>query len=82
MKKMIRAASADQDRAMECARKIYSKSKELFDVLEDTPSGFLDANDLGPLYEELLDVIPAIAFAIKSRTVEYQKDETGRIARR
>lgn len=70
MKRVIKAASIAQNEALDRARKIKVKAQELFDIMEDSPSGFLDANDLGVLYDELIDVLPGLDFAIKSNTVD------------
>ena len=69
-KRTIVKASTAEDRAYSKARGILKAMQDLFDRLEDTPSGFVDANDLGPLYEELVDAIPALSFAIKSDSLE------------
>jgi len=45
--------------------KIITKMKELLDVMEDTPSGFLDEHDLGELYERLIEDIPAASWDYK-----------------
>lgn len=79
MKKFIVASSYET--AMNHARVIKSKAQALFDALEDTPAGFLDANDLGPLYEELAEALPALDFAIKDKSIAYGVGDDGRITR-
>jgi len=72
MKKMIKASAADDKAiAMQKARVIKTKAQELLDVMENTPEGFLDANDLMQLYDELIDTLPALDFAINSGEIEY-----------
>lgn len=81
MKKLMIKASKDGDIMMTKSRNILNAAKKLLDLMEDTPSGFLDANDLGPLYEELIETIPGFDLAIKSGNIVYSKDSTRRIAR-
>lgn len=81
MKKMIRA-SITKDDATRHATMIKNKAQELLDAMENTPSGFLDANDLGALYEELIDVIPALSMAINSGNVSYQEDRYGMVIKK
>lgn len=81
MKKMIKSSSDGYVEAMKHAKTIKKYGQLLLDAMENTPSGFLDANDLGPLYEELIEVLPSLDFAINSGSVEYGKDEYGVISR-
>ena len=46
--------------------KIIQRMKDLLDAMEDTPSGFIDAHDLGDLYERLIEDIPAASFEYKN----------------
>lgn len=69
MKRVVKASMAN-DRAYRNARTILKKAQELLDAMENTPSGFLDANDLGDLYECLINDIPALSFAIESGIIE------------
>ena len=72
MKKFVVAAgSADKDVIYKKAERILKSAKDLLDYMEDTPSGFLDNNDLGDLYEELIETIPAFQIAIRSKSLEY-----------
>lgn len=71
MKRVIVKAASDSDKMYNKANKILSAAKNLLDLMEDTPSGFLDNNDLGSLYEELVETIPAFQFAIRSKDLEY-----------
>lgn len=68
MKRVV-TASADE-KTYRRAERILKLSKELLDAMEDTPSGFIDNNDLGDLYEELIDVIPAFQLAIRSKSLD------------
>ena len=72
MKKMVKASAGDDKAiAMQKARLIKTKAQELLDAMEMTPEGFLEANDLMQLYDELIDTIPALDFAINSDGIEY-----------
>lgn len=67
MKKVIRASS-DEYIALEHAKRVLKKMKELFDVLDATPSGFIGANSglgLSDLYNELKEDIPDLDYAIR-----------------
>lgn len=66
MRKIIRAAYTDESKAYTKAKRIQQAASNLLDIMEDTPSGFLDNNDLGPLYEELLETIQTLDYAIES----------------
>ena len=81
MKKMIKSSSDEYAKAENHAKTIKKYGQLLLDAMENTPSGFLDANDLGPLYEELIEVLPSLDFAIKSESVEYRKDKYGVISK-
>lgn len=81
MKKIVRASSQEYLKAVTHAKTIKKYGQLLLDAMENTPSGFLDANDLGPLYEELIEVLPSLDFAINSGSVEYNKDNYGVISR-
>lgn len=81
MKTMIIRASKDRDIIVTKGRNILNAAKKLLDLMEDTPSGFLDANDLGPLYEELIETIPGFDLAIKSGDISYSEDSNSSIAR-
>lgn len=70
MKKMIKSSSIVQEAAMDSARKILSNSKKLLDIMDSSPTEFLAANDLMPLYDELIEVIPALDLAVKTGTVD------------
>lgn len=52
------------------ARKVLSAAKELLDVMDSTPGDFVDVNDLGDLYDELVDIIPMLQMAISNKTIE------------
>lgn len=81
MKRVVKAsASTDQTVAINKAKAINAQARKLLDLLEDTPSGFIDANDLEDVYTALLDAIPALDFAINTKTVAYEKDEYGIIS--
>ena len=54
-----------------------SAMKDLLDAMEDTPSGFLDANDLGTLYNELSDSVYGLSVTIDDDLLRYEKDEYG-----
>lgn len=68
MKRIVTAAS--DERAYRRAERILKLAKELLDAMEDTSSGFVDNNDLGDLYEELIETIPAFQMAIRSKQLE------------
>lgn len=70
MKRIVVAASTDKDFAYRRAERILKLSKELLDAMEDTPHGFLDNNDLGSLYEELVETIPAFQMAVRGKSLE------------
>ena len=80
MKRIIRAAS-DQAKAQAMAQHILEKAKVLFDTMEDTPTGFIDANSLAPLYRELGETIQELSYAIESGDIEYSQDRYGVIQR-
>lgn len=64
-------ASSESTKMYAKAEKILKASKELLDMMEDTPSGFLDNNDLGDLYEELIETIPAFQMTVRSKKLEF-----------
>ena len=70
MKRMINASAAYND-AERKAKKIYQLMSTLFDELDDAPEEFVDNNDLGQLYEELEDTLPALQIAINSKGLEF-----------
>lgn len=67
MKRIIKSASIAEEEFLKYSRKIYSKSKELLDAIESAPDNVVEECDISDLYEALIEDIPAIAFAIKSR---------------
>lgn len=67
MKRIIKSASIAEEEFLKYSRKIYSKSKELLDAIESAPDNVVEECDISDLYETLIEDIPAIAFAIKSR---------------
>ena len=69
MKRFVVAASAAQREANAKADKIYRAMQTLFNLLEDTPDGFVDENDLSDLYDALLEDLPALKYAINSGSV-------------
>ena len=72
MKRIISAAQYSSADSMERkAQKILKASQDLLDMLEDTPDGFLENNDLGDLYDELIETIPAFAMIVRSKSLEY-----------
>lgn len=71
MRKVIKASSVAQEEALNRARKIKARASELFDLLEDAPEGFVDNNGLGILYDELLEVLPLLTYAINGKTIEF-----------
>ena len=71
MKRVISATSTDKDFAYRRAERILKLSKELLDAMEDTPDDFLDKNDLGSLYDELIETIPAFQMTVRSKSLEY-----------
>ena len=79
MKKVIKA-SIERDQAYKHANIILRKAQDLLDALDNTPSGFVDSNDLADLYQSLIDDIPALSFAISSGIIEYKKDRYGIIS--
>lgn len=66
MKKVIKATSIAQEQALKHARKILTCGKQLFDLLEESPEGLIESADLNTLYDELVETLPALDFAIKS----------------
>lgn len=67
MKKMTRVVAATNT---DKARKILKAGKDLLNLLEETPEGFLKDNDLQQLYDELIEVLPALDFAINDGSIE------------
>lgn len=70
MRKFV-VASSESTKMYAKAEKILKASKELLDMLEDTPEDFLQNNDLIDLYDELIEVIPAFQMAVKSKDLEF-----------
>lgn len=70
MKRYV-AASADSAKVYAKAEKILKASKELLDMMEDTPELFLQYNDLMDLYDELIETIPAFQMAVRSKTLQF-----------
>lgn len=66
MKRMIKATSIADEEFQKYSRKIYAKSKELLDIIEDAPEGVVEECDINDLYEVLIEDIPAIALVIKT----------------
>jgi len=68
MKKVIKASTS-----INKAKVVLKKAKELMDFLDETPAGFLEEYDLVQLYEELVETIPGLSFAINSDS--YDEDD-------
>lgn len=82
MKKVIHASdNEDYAIARRKADIILRKMRELFDALEDTPSGFLDANDLDQFYLDLSDTLRDFDYTVSDGNIAYRKDEFGLITR-
>lgn len=63
MKRVVKAnklLSMDETKA----RLILKKSKELFDILDDSAEGFVKEFDIGDLYDALADGIRAITYRL------------------
>ena len=80
MKRIIHA-SDDEDYAiaMRKADNILFNMRELFDALEDTPAGFLDANGLGQFYLDLSDTLRYFDYTVSDGNIAYRKDKYGLI---
>lgn len=65
MKRVIKAAS-ERDKLIASAEKIFKTAQQLLDLMDDADEAFLENNDLMPLYEELIETLPALSMAIKS----------------
>lgn len=70
MKTVIRA-SASYELSYRKAEKILKASKTLLDLMDSSPEGLLENNDLMPLYDELIETIPALDLMIKTGKLEY-----------
>ena len=71
MKRYVAAAYKDADLMHRKAEKILKASKDLLDMLEETPEDFLEKNDLMDLYDVLIETIPAFQMAVKSKGLEF-----------
>ncbi len=72
MKKVINSSiSISYEEAHRKASKILRAAQSLLDLMDDTPYGFLDNNDLGVLYNELVDTIPSLSRSIDNGSIEY-----------
>lgn len=71
MKKVIKASTSTYEMADRRARKILTAAKALLDVMDESPDRFIESNDLAPLYEELIDTIPALSMMIENDGLEY-----------
>ena len=68
MKKIVSASTDTMERK---ARNILRKAQDLLDEMDVAPSELIRYNDLSDLYDELIETIPALSFAIKSGSLEY-----------
>lgn len=66
MKRVVKATSVQQEEFLKHAKKIYAKSKELLDAIENAPDEVTSELDISDLYDVLIEDIPSIAFAIKT----------------
>ena len=69
-KKMILAADVRYQNADKKAQKILKPAQALLDEMDSADTELLENNDLMPLYDELIDVIPALSFAINSKSLD------------
>ena len=69
-KKMILAADVRYQNADKKAQKILKLAQALLDEMDSADTELLENNDLMPLYDELIDAIPALSFAINSKSLD------------
>ena len=67
MKRVIKCASIAEEEFLKHSKKIYKLAKELLDAIEDAPEDVVEECDINDLYEVLVEDIPAVAFAIKTK---------------
>ena len=71
MKRVVKASSADYAKAKSDADKILKAAKNLLDIMDATDEDFIQQNDLGDLYDCLIEDIPALQVAIRSNNLFY-----------
>ena len=64
-------ASASRDKAYRDGEKILKAAKDLLDLLDSTEEDFVENNDLGSLYDELIETIPAFQMSLRSKSLEF-----------
>ena len=69
-KKMILAADVRYQNADKKAQKILKLAQALLDEMDSADTELLENNDLMPLYDELIDAIPTLSFAINSKSLD------------
>lgn len=67
MKRVIKSASIAEEEFLKHSKKIYKLAKELLDAIENAPEDVVEDCDINDLYEVLIEDIPAVALAIKTR---------------
>lgn len=70
MKKVVKA-SATYEMAHRRASKILRAAQTLLDLMDETPGNFVEDNDLGPLYQELIDTIPALSMSLEEGNIYF-----------
>ena len=67
MKRMVKASVVTSEESLKHSKRIYAKAKELLDAIENAPDEVIDECDIADLYDVLIQDIPSIALAIKTR---------------
>lgn len=70
MKRVV-TAGTDKDKAYRDGERILKVAKELLSILDSTQGDFVEKNDLLPLYDELIDTIPAFQMAVRGKSLEF-----------
>lgn len=70
MKKVVKA-SATYEMAHRRASKILRAAQTLLNLMDEAPGDFVDANDLGALYQELIDTIPELSRSLDEGNIYF-----------
>ena len=71
MKRIIECNAVTKDKAYRDGERILRAAKELLDIMDSTSSDIISNNDLLSLYDELVETIPALQVALRSKTLEF-----------